>query len=145
MKHAACSPAFRTTCLEQNLTLCAPFCRYDAEVWDFKPETYEKAKASASPSPEPMADVCYDETSPSGRQPHTILQVELLPGQPDQRADSVHSASSVYRRRNAQTVAATKSAPKASSLLRTWSQDPRLSGLTRRHPRGFMAKPATSR
>ncbi len=59
-------------------------CRYDVEGVD---ETvYEKAKRIVFS--EPMADVCYDETFPASDGAHTVLAVEPLPGQFDQRADS---------------------------------------------------------
>ncbi len=59
-------------------------CRYDAE--GLTPETYEKAKHIVFS--EPMADVCYDESFPLPTGAHTVLVVEPLPGQFDQRADS---------------------------------------------------------
>ena len=65
---------------------------------DLHPETYEKAKGIVFS--EPMADVCYDEDFPRPEGAHTILAVEPLPGQFDQRADScarVHPAA--HRRR----------------------------------------------
>ena len=68
----------------QSLTHVRYLCRYDTE--GLAPEAYEKAKGIVFS--EPMADVCYDEdfTRPDGA--HTVLAVEPLPGQFDQRADS---------------------------------------------------------
>ena len=68
----------------KNLTHVRYLCRYDAE--GLAPETYEKAKGIVFS--EPMADVCYDEDFPRPEGAHTILAVEPLPGQFDQRADS---------------------------------------------------------
>ncbi len=59
-------------------------CRYDAE--GLTPEIYEKAKHIVFS--EPMADLCYDEDFPRPAGAHTVLAVEPLPGQFDQRADS---------------------------------------------------------
>lgn len=59
-------------------------CRYDIE--GLSPEIYEKAKHIVFS--EPMADICYDEHFPLSNDDHSILAVEPLPGQFDQRADS---------------------------------------------------------
>ena len=59
-------------------------CRYDTE--GLAPEAYEKAKGIVFS--EPMADVCYDEDFPRPAGAHTVLAVEPMPGQFDQRADS---------------------------------------------------------
>ncbi len=59
-------------------------CRYDTEGLSI--EAYEKSKAIVFS--EPMVDLCYDETFPLPDKPHTILAVEPLPGQFDQRSDS---------------------------------------------------------
>lgn len=58
--------------------------RYDADQID--PAVYQQAKAIVFS--EPQVDTVYDETFPTPVQPHTILAVEALPGQFDQRADS---------------------------------------------------------
>ena len=58
--------------------------RYDVENID--PEVYERAKAVVFS--EPQVDVIYDETFPQPRNAHSVLAVEALPGQFDQRADS---------------------------------------------------------
>ena len=71
--------------LELNtLTGVRYLCRYDAE--GLTEEMYEKAKQIVFS--EPMADVCYDEAFPLPEGVHTVLAVEPLPGQFDQRADS---------------------------------------------------------
>lgn len=59
-------------------------CRYDAE--GLSEEVYEKSKAIVFS--EPMADICYEEDFPLPEGHYTILAVEPLPGQFDQRADS---------------------------------------------------------
>lgn len=59
-------------------------CRYDVEGIDA--DAYEKAKHIVFS--EPMADTCYDEDFPRPAGAHTVLVVESLPGQFDQRADS---------------------------------------------------------
>ncbi|NCB29468.1 MAG: phosphoribosylformylglycinamidine synthase, partial [Clostridia bacterium] len=59
-------------------------CRYDVEGVDA--DAYEKAKHIVFS--EPMADTCYDEDFPRPAGAHTVLVVEPLPGQFDQRADS---------------------------------------------------------
>ena len=58
--------------------------RYDVENID--PEVYEKAKGVVFS--EPQVDIIWDETFPEPRNLHTLLAVEALPGQFDQRADS---------------------------------------------------------
>ena len=68
----------------KNLTHVRYLCRYDAE--GLTQETYEKAKGIVFS--EPMADVCYDEDFPRPEGAHTVLAVEPLPGQFEQRADS---------------------------------------------------------
>ena len=68
----------------KTLTGVRYLCRYDAE--GLTPEAYEKAKQIVFS--EPMADVCYDEAFPLPECAHTVLIVEPLPGQFDQRADS---------------------------------------------------------
>ena len=67
-----------------TLTGVRYLCRYDAE--GLTEEMYEKAKQIVFS--EPMADVCYDEAFPLPEGVHTVLAVEPLPGQFDQRADS---------------------------------------------------------
>ena len=68
----------------KSLTHVRYLCRYDTE--GLAPEAYEKAKGIVFS--EPMADVCYDEDFPRPAGAHTVLAVEPLPGQFDQRADS---------------------------------------------------------
>ena len=58
--------------------------RYDVENID--PQVYERAKTVVFS--EPQADVIWDETFPQARNAHSLLAVEALPGQFDQRADS---------------------------------------------------------
>lgn len=58
--------------------------RYDVE--QITPEVYEKAKTTVFS--EPMVDNFYDEMLPELEGSHSILAVEALPGQFDQRADS---------------------------------------------------------
>ena len=58
--------------------------RYDADQID--PAVYQQAKGIVFS--EPQVDVIYDETFPQPAQPASILAVEALPGQFDQRADS---------------------------------------------------------
>jgi len=58
--------------------------RYDADHID--PAVYEQAKGIVFS--EPQVDSVYDEQFPIPTAPHTLLAVEALPGQFDQRADS---------------------------------------------------------
>ena len=58
--------------------------RYDADHID--PAVYEQAKGIVFS--EPQVDSIYDEQFPVPAAPHTLLAVEALPGQFDQRADS---------------------------------------------------------
>ena len=58
--------------------------RYDVENID--PAIYEAAKNTVFS--EPQVDVTFDETFPEPRNLHSLLAVEALPGQFDQRADS---------------------------------------------------------
>ena len=58
--------------------------RYDADR--IAPEVYEAAKTVVFS--EPQVDDVYDETFPVPEAPHSVLAVEALPGQFDQRADS---------------------------------------------------------
>lgn len=58
--------------------------RYDVD--QIAPEVYEKAKTTVFS--EPMVDDFYDEEMPVVEGSHSILAVEALPGQFDQRADS---------------------------------------------------------
>ena len=58
--------------------------RYDVE--NIAPEVYAAAKNTVFS--EPQVDVTYDETFPEPRNIHTVLAVEALPGQFDQRSDS---------------------------------------------------------
>ena len=68
----------------KSLTHVRYLCRYDAE--GIAPAAYDKAKSIVFS--EPMADICYDEDFPRPAGAHTVLAVEPLPGQFDQRADS---------------------------------------------------------
>ena len=79
-------------------------CRYDAE--GLTPETYEKAKHIVFS--EPMADVCYDESFPLPAGDYTVLAVEPLPGQFDQRADSCAQCIQLLTGGERPTVAAAK-------------------------------------
>ena len=58
--------------------------RYDAD--HIAPEVYEAAKAVVFS--EPQVDAIYDETFPAPEGAHSVLAVEPLPGQFDQRSDS---------------------------------------------------------
>ena len=58
--------------------------RYDVE--GIEPAVYERAKHIVFS--EPQADVVWDECFPEPRTYHSLLAVEALPGQFDQRADS---------------------------------------------------------
>ena len=58
--------------------------RYDVE--NIEPAVYEKAKGVVFS--EPQADIVWDEYFPEPRTFHSLLAVEALPGQFDQRADS---------------------------------------------------------
>ena len=58
--------------------------RYDVE--GIEPAVYEKAKHIVFS--EPQVDVVWDETFPEPPSIHSLLAVEALPGQFDQRADS---------------------------------------------------------
>ena len=66
------------------LTSVRELCRYDVEGIDA--DVYARAKNIVFS--EPMVDVCYDETFPMPEGDYTILAVEPLPGQYDQRSDS---------------------------------------------------------
>lgn len=68
----------------RNLQSVTILNRYDADQID--PAVYDHAKAIVFS--EPQVDVVYDETFPLPACPHTVLAVEALPGQFDQRADS---------------------------------------------------------
>ncbi len=58
--------------------------RYDVE--NIAPQVYERAKGVVFS--EPQVDITWDETFPEPRTYHSLLAVEALPGQFDQRADS---------------------------------------------------------
>ena len=58
--------------------------RYDAD--QISQDVYDQAKSIVFS--EPQVDTVYDETFPVSGHPHSILAVEALPGQFDQRADS---------------------------------------------------------
>ena len=68
----------------QNLESIRILNRYDVEHID--PQVYAAAKGTVFS--EPQVDDIYDETFPEPRDIHSILAVEALPGQFDQRADS---------------------------------------------------------
>ena len=68
----------------QNLKAVTILNRYDADQID--KAVYDQAKGIVFS--EPQVDVVYDEAYPALTQPHTVLAVEALPGQFDQRADS---------------------------------------------------------
>ncbi len=68
----------------QDLVSVSILNRYDADQID--PAVYQQAKSIVFS--EPQVDVVYDEDFPRPAGPHTILAVEALPGQFDQRADS---------------------------------------------------------
>ncbi len=68
----------------KRLTGLRYLCRYDTE--GLSDEIYEKSKAIVFS--EPMVDICYDEEFPLPEGSYTILAVEPLPGQFDQRSDS---------------------------------------------------------
>ena len=67
----------------EALTDLRLFRRYDAQ--GISPEVYLRARETVFS--EPMVDACYDETLPELGN-CTLLAVEALPGQFDQRADS---------------------------------------------------------
>ena len=58
--------------------------RYDAD--QISQDVYDQAKSIVFS--EPQVDTVYDETFPVPGHPHSVLAVEALPGQFDQRADS---------------------------------------------------------
>ena len=58
--------------------------RYDADQID--PQVYQRAKGIVFS--EPQVDLVYDEEFPRPQQPYSLIAVEALPGQFDQRADS---------------------------------------------------------
>ncbi len=68
----------------KTLTSIAILNRYDADQID--QSIYQQAKGIVFS--EPQVDVVYEEEFPRPDYPHTILAVEALPGQFDQRADS---------------------------------------------------------
>ena len=88
----------------ESLTHVRYLCRYDVE--GLAPAAYEKAKGIVFS--EPMADVCYDEDFPRPAGAHTVLAVEPLPGQFDQRADSCAQCIQLLTGGERPTVAAAK-------------------------------------
>ncbi len=68
----------------KGLTSVRILCRYDVEGID--EATYAKARSLVFS--EPPCDICYDEEIPAVSGAHSILAVEPLPGQYDQRSDS---------------------------------------------------------
>lgn len=88
----------------RNLTGVRYLCRYDVE--GLAPEAYQKAATIVFS--EPMADICYDEAFPLPTGAHTVLAVEPLPGQFDQRADSCAQCIQLLTGGERPTVAAAK-------------------------------------
>ena len=88
----------------KNLTGVRYLCRYDIE--GVSDEIYEKAKHIVFS--EPMADVCYDESFPLPNGDYSILAVEPLPGQFDQRADSCAQCIQLLTGENRPNVSAAK-------------------------------------
>ena len=88
----------------ESLTGVRYLCRYDVEGVD--EAIYAKAKNIVFS--EPMADVCYDETFPASEGAHTVLAVEPLPGQFDQRADSCAQCIQLMAQGERPVVAAAK-------------------------------------
>ena len=88
----------------EALTGVRYLCRYDIEGVD--EAVYAKAKRIVFS--EPMADVCYDETFPASDGAHTVLAVEPLPGQFDQRADSCAQCIQLMTQGERPVVAAAK-------------------------------------
>lgn len=88
----------------EALTGVRYLCRYDVEGVD--EAIYAKAKNIVFS--EPMADVCYDETFPASKGAHTVLAVEPLPGQFDQRADSCAQCIQLMAQGERPVVAAAK-------------------------------------
>ncbi|MDY2968448.1 MAG: phosphoribosylformylglycinamidine synthase [Butyricicoccus pullicaecorum] len=88
----------------EALTGVRYLCRYDVEGVD--EAIYAKAKNIVFS--EPMADVCYDETFPASEGAHTVLAVEPLPGQFDQRADSCAQCIQLMAQGERPVVAAAK-------------------------------------
>lgn len=88
----------------KNLTGVRYLCRYDIE--GVSDEIYEKAKHIVFS--EPMADVCYDESFPQSKGDYSILAVEPLPGQFDQRADSCAQCVQLLTGENRPNVSAAK-------------------------------------
>ena len=88
----------------EALTGVRYLCRYDVEGVD--EAIYAKAKNIVFS--EPMADVCYDETFPVSEGAHTVLAVEPLPGQFDQRADSCAQCIQLMAQGERPVVAAAK-------------------------------------
>ena len=118
----------------KNLTHVRYLCRYDAE--GLSGETYEKAKGIVFS--EPMADVCYDEDFPRPAGAHTVLAVEPLPGQFDQRADSCAQCIQLLTGGERPTVAAAKIYVLEGELTADGhGQDPRLPHQPGREPGGF--------
>lgn len=79
-------------------------CRYDTE--GVSKDVYEKAKHIVFS--EPMADICYDETFPLPECDYSILAVEPLAGQFDQRADSCEQCIQLLTGENRPTVKSAK-------------------------------------
>jgi phosphoribosylformylglycinamidine synthase len=74
----------RDTLNIKRLTGLRIFNRYDAQ--GLSPEVYAQARTSVFS--EPQVDNCYDEDMPEIKGEYSLLAVEALPGQFDQRADS---------------------------------------------------------
>ena len=103
-KHAACSPACTTCWKSKPLTHVRYLCRYDAE--GLAPRTYEKQRASYSPSLWLM--YCYDGDFPRPEGAHTIPCGRAAASQFDQRADSCAQCIQLLTGGERPTVAAAK-------------------------------------
>lgn len=88
----------------QGLTSVRILCRYDIEGID--KATYEKARSLIFS--EPPCDICYNEEIPITDEEHTILAVEPLPGQYDQRSDSCAQCIQLMTQGNRPVVQAAK-------------------------------------
>ena len=115
----------------KSLTHVRYLCRYDTE--GLAPEAYEKAKGIVFS--EPMADVCYDEDFPRPAGAHTVLAVEPLPGQFDQRADSCAQCIQLLTGGERPAVAAAK----------IYVLEGELSGADLDKIRGYLINPVESR
>lgn len=115
----------------EALTGVRYLCRYDVEGVD--EAIYAKAKNIVFS--EPMADVCYDETFPASKGAHTVLAVEPLPGQFDQRADSCAQCIQLMAQGERPVVAAAK----------VYVLEGELSGADLDKIRGYLINPVEAR